>query len=88
MVLVDAAVHVTICCVIYWSDMQIIPVTSECADVRLQNWTFYFVRSNHSSIAKSKNGQSCTSTPSYASQIYMVVEFAIGFLMTLRNSLF
>jgi len=40
MVLVDAAVQVTICCVTYWTDMRIIPVTSECADVSLHNRTF------------------------------------------------
>ena len=68
MVLVDA-VHVTVCCVTYWTDMRIIPVTSECADVSLHNWAFYFVRSSHSS-ARSKNERSCTSTPSYDSQIY------------------
>jgi len=86
--MVDADVHMTICCVTYWTDMQIITVTSECADVRLHNWTFYFVRSSHSSIARSKNERSCTSTLSYVSQMYMVVEFAIGFFMILRNSLF
>ena len=88
MVLVDAAVHVTICCVTDWTDMQISSVTSEFVDVSLHNWAFYFVRSSHSSIARSKNEWSCTSTLSYASQIQMVVEFAIGFLMTLRKSLF
>jgi hypothetical protein len=88
MVLVDADVHVTVCCVTYWTDVRIIPLTSECADVSFHNWAFYFVRSSHSSIARSKNEWSCTHTLSYASQIYMVVEFAIGFLMTLRNSLF
>ena len=70
MVLVDAAVHVTVCCVTYWTDMRIIPVTYECADVSLHNWAFYFVRSSHSTSARSKNERSCTSTPSYDSQIY------------------
>jgi hypothetical protein len=88
MVLVDADVHVTVCCVTYWTDMQIIPVTSECTEVSHHNWAFYFVRSSHSTIAGSKNERSCTSTLSYARQIYMVVEFAFGFLMALRNSLF
>jgi hypothetical protein len=88
MVLVDADVHVTACCVTYWTDMWIIPVTSECADVSVHNWAFYFVRSSHSTSARSKNERSCTSTLSYASQIYMVVEFAIGLLRTLKNSLF
>ena len=90
MVLIDSDVHMTVCCVTYWTDMQIIPLTSECPDVSLHNWAFYFVRSSHSSIVRSKNEWSCTSTLPYARQIYiyMVVEFAIGFLMTLRNSLF
>jgi len=69
MVLVDAD-HVTVCCVTCWIDMRIIPVTFECADVSLHNRAFYFVRSSHSTIARSKNERSCTSTPSYASQIY------------------
>jgi len=77
--LVCADVHVTICCVTYWTDMQIIPVTSEFADVSLHNWAFYFVRSSHSSIARSKNEWHCTSSFSYTTQIYMVVESAIGF---------
>jgi len=38
MVLVGADVHVTICCVTYWTDTQIIPATSDCAYVSLQNW--------------------------------------------------
>ena len=67
MVLVDSDVHVTISCVTYWTDMQIIPVTSECADVSLHNRTFYFVRSSHSASASSKNEQSCISTLSYGS---------------------
>ena len=70
MVLVDAAVHVTVCCVTYWTDMRIIAVKSECADVSLHNWAFYFVRSSHSTSARSKNERNCTSTPSYDSQIY------------------
>ena len=77
MVLVDAAVHVTICRVTYWTDMRIIPVTSECADVSLHNWAFHFVRSSHSTIARSKNKRSCTSTPSYASQIYRAFHNAL-----------
>jgi hypothetical protein len=40
MVLVDADVHVTICCVTYWTDMQISSVTSEFADVSLDSWAF------------------------------------------------
>jgi hypothetical protein len=83
MVLVDVDVHVTICCVTYWTDMQIIPITSECADVSLQNWALYFVTSSHSTIVRFKNVRSFTSTPSYASQIYMVLEFGIGFWITL-----
>ena len=55
MVLVHTDIRVTVCCVTYWTDMQIIPVTSECADVNLHNWTFYFVRSSHSIVARSKN---------------------------------
>ena len=77
MVLVDAAVHVTVCCVTYWTDMRIIAVTSECADVSLHNWAFYFVRSSQSISARSKNERSCTSTPSYASQIYRAFHNAL-----------
>jgi hypothetical protein len=47
MVLVGADVHVAICCVTYWTDMQIIPATSDCADVSLQNWALCFVISSH-----------------------------------------
>ena len=46
MVLVDAAVPVTICCLTYWTEMRIIAVTFEFADVSLHNWVFYFVRSS------------------------------------------
>ena len=77
MVLVDAAVHMTVCCVTYWTDMWIIAVTSKCADVSLQNWAFYFVRSSHSTSARSKNERSCTSTPSYDSKIYRAFHNAL-----------
>ena len=68
MVSVDAAVHVTVCCVTCWTDTWIIAGTSECADVSLHNWAFCFVRYSHSTVARSKKERSCTSTPSYASQ--------------------
>ena len=77
MVLVDAAVRVTVCCVTYWTDMRIIPVTSECGDVSLHNRAFYFVRSSHSNSARSKNERSCTSTPSWDSQIYRAFHNAL-----------
>jgi len=62
--------------------MQIIPVTSEFADVSLKSWAFYVVKSSQSTSSRSKNEQSCTSSLSYTSQMYMVIEFGIGFLMT------
>ena len=64
--------HVAVCCVTCWTDIRIIPVTSECADVSLHNRAFYCVRSSHSTVAMSKNERSYTATPSYASQIYRV----------------
>ena len=61
-----------VCFVTCWTDMRIIPVTSQCADVSFHNREFYFVRSGHSTVARYKNERICTSTSPYANQIYRV----------------